>query len=106
MAKLGTKKKPAIFRVQTEKRLEEVGALCEENGWQFVGGLEPDKPEDISDVEYLLNPKSSGGKGHGRMKHPNYATVKNENPSIERNDPCPCGSGLKYKKCCLKKSED
>jgi len=21
----------------------------------------------------------------------------------ERNDPCPCGSGLKYKKCCLKK---
>ncbi len=22
---------------------------------------------------------------------------------IGRNDPCPCGSGLKYKKCCLKK---
>src|SRR5512139_2172207 len=21
----------------------------------------------------------------------------------QRNDPCPCGSGLKYKKCCLKK---
>ena len=21
-----------------------------------------------------------------------------------RNDPCPCGSGLKYKKCCLKKA--
>jgi uncharacterized protein len=21
-------------------------------------------------------------------------------PKIERNDPCPCGSGLKYKKCC------
>lgn len=20
---------------------------------------------------------------------------------INRNDPCPCGSGLKYKKCCL-----
>lgn len=25
---------------------------------------------------------------------------------IGRNDPCPCGSGLKYKKCCLKKQED
>lgn len=23
---------------------------------------------------------------------------------IGRNDPCPCGSGLKYKKCCLNKS--
>ena len=21
-------------------------------------------------------------------------------PKIGRNDPCPCGSGLKYKKCC------
>ena len=26
-----------------------------------------------------------------------------ETPKIGRNDPCPCGSGKKYKKCCLKK---
>lgn len=25
---------------------------------------------------------------------------------IGRNEPCPCGSGLKYKKCCLHKSEE
>ena len=25
---------------------------------------------------------------------------------IGRNDPCPCGSGLKYKKCCLKKDKE
>jgi uncharacterized protein len=25
------------------------------------------------------------------------------NPKIGRNDPCPCGSGCKYKKCCLGK---
>jgi len=24
---------------------------------------------------------------------------------IGRNDPCPCGSGLKYKKCCMKNDE-
>ena len=24
---------------------------------------------------------------------------------IGRNDPCPCGSGKKYKKCCLDKDE-
>ena len=23
-------------------------------------------------------------------------------PKVGRNDPCPCGSGLKYKKCCGK----
>jgi preprotein translocase subunit SecA len=24
---------------------------------------------------------------------------------IGRNDPCPCGSGKKYKQCCMKKQE-
>jgi preprotein translocase subunit SecA len=27
-------------------------------------------------------------------------TVVNEGPKVGRNDPCPCGSGKKYKKCC------
>ena len=27
-------------------------------------------------------------------------TVRNEGPKIGRNDPCPCGSGKKYKNCC------
>ena len=26
-------------------------------------------------------------------------------PKTGRNDPCPCGSGKKYKKCCLNKSQ-
>ncbi len=25
---------------------------------------------------------------------------------VGRNDPCPCGSGKKYKKCCMKKDEE
>ena len=28
---------------------------------------------------------------------------KNSSIKVGRNDPCPCGSGLKYKKCCLGK---
>lgn len=27
-------------------------------------------------------------------------TVRRESPKIGRNDPCPCGSGKKYKHCC------
>ena len=27
--------------------------------------------------------------------------VRRDQPRIGRNDPCPCGSGKKYKKCCL-----
>lgn len=28
-------------------------------------------------------------------------TVRRSGPRVGRNDPCPCGSGRKYKKCCL-----
>ncbi|NOZ62027.1 MAG: hypothetical protein GXO74_10135 [Calditrichaeota bacterium] len=27
-------------------------------------------------------------------------TYHRETPKVGRNDPCPCGSGKKYKKCC------
>ena len=30
-------------------------------------------------------------------------TVRNEGSKVGRNDPCPCGSGKKYKNCCLNK---
>jgi hypothetical protein len=29
------------------------------------------------------------------------ATIRNDASRVGRNDPCPCGSGKKYKKCCL-----
>ena len=29
-------------------------------------------------------------------------TYRREAPKVGRNDPCPCGSGKKYKKCCGK----
>ncbi|MEN6620550.1 MAG: preprotein translocase subunit SecA [Smithella sp.] len=31
---------------------------------------------------------------------PEAQTVKREGKKVGRNDPCPCGSGKKYKKCC------
>lgn len=27
-------------------------------------------------------------------------TVRHDSPKVGRNDPCPCGSGKKFKKCC------
>ena len=30
-------------------------------------------------------------------------TVRRDAPKIGRNDDCPCGSGKKYKNCCMKK---
>lgn len=52
MTKLGTSQKPAVARVQTEKRAGEIMDLCNEHGWQVIVGIEPDKPENISDVQW------------------------------------------------------
>lgn len=85
-AKLGTEKRPAVVHVQTEERSREVAAQFVENGWKYIIGIEPDKPEDISDLEILLS-------------KPETVSVERK---VGRNDPCPCGSGKKYKKCCGK----
>ena len=87
MATLGSKKKPIILRVQNLNRANEVAAICDDHGWIYILGVEPDKSEDISDLERLLNPPKPQVK----------------NFDVGRNDPCHCGSGKKYKKCCLQK---
>ena len=33
---------------------------------------------------------------------PPVETIRSEENAVGRNDPCPCGSGKKYKKCCGK----
>jgi SWIM/SEC-C metal-binding protein len=89
MVKLGSDNKPAVVRVQTQSRAEEVLSICNERGWKVIIGIEPDKPENITDIERLLNPQTP---------------IKSEQ-KIGRNDPCLCGSGKKFKKCCMGKYE-
>jgi preprotein translocase subunit SecA len=36
----------------------------------------------------------------GQLPEEKVHTYKRETPKVGRNDPCPCGSGKKYKKCC------
>ena len=91
MARIGTKKNPAVVRVQTEVRAHEVLAYCTEHGIQALVGLEPDKEEDLSDIASALGAPMPS-KPPAALRAPD---------KVGRNDPCPCGSGLKYKKCCL-----
>jgi SWIM/SEC-C metal-binding protein len=85
-AKLGTEKHPAAVKVQTETRMKEVAATFEEKGWKYTIDLAPEEPEDITDLEILMN----------------WPTPQVAEKKVGRNDPCPCGSGKKYKKCCGK----
>lgn len=84
MPKLGSVGRPAVLRVRSMEKAKEVMALCQERGWKVVVGIEPEEPEDLRDLERLLAP-------------PAPVQAKTQ-PG--RNDPCPCGSGRKFKRCC------
>ena len=86
MTGLGSKKRPAVVNVHSMQEAEEIMKLCNERGWQVIAGMDPCNPRDVSDIERLLNP----------------STVKYTEQKTSRNEPCPCGSGKKYKKCCGK----
>jgi preprotein translocase subunit SecA len=40
-----------------------------------------------------------GGDGQAAGEPEKQKTVRRETPKVGRNEPCPCGSGKKYKKC-------
>jgi SWIM/SEC-C metal-binding protein len=71
--------------VQTEDHAKRVLEFCDDHEIVVIVGVEPDKPEDITDIEKAV-----------AAREPARAVAK-----IGRNDPCPCGSGKKFKKCCV-----
>lgn len=54
MAKVGSDKRPAVVRVRTMPKGEKIVALCEKHHWKVIVGIEPDQPEDLSDIDLLL----------------------------------------------------
>lgn len=77
-------------------------AMYEDSARESVIGDEDDE-DDEDDGDDRLDRKfagildeSGGSTGNAEQRR----VVK-----IGRNDPCPCGSGKKYKQCCLKKSQ-
>ncbi|OAN11561.1 zinc chelation protein SecC [Photobacterium jeanii] len=82
--KLGTEELPLTLSVQSQDREEEIKALVAEHGFFADITINADLAENITELEGLINkPKTTTFE-----KTPN------------RNDPCSCGSGKKFKKCC------
>jgi uncharacterized protein len=52
---------------------------------------------DVVDIHEFFRPFRVAGTTPQAMR---VETVRRDQPKIGRNDPCPCGSGKKYKLCC------
>jgi len=82
--KLGTTGSPLILVVASEERQAEVAALVAANDLIADISIDADSPENTVQLDTLLNKP--------------VTTRFEKTPA--RNDPCSCGSGKKYKKCC------
>ncbi|MCF6194254.1 MAG: SEC-C domain-containing protein [Kangiellaceae bacterium] len=82
--KLGSKKSPAQISVHTAARKTEVEAIISKNKWFASITVDSDLPENVKDLEFLQERQ----------------VVSVSKSTTGRNEPCPCGSGKKFKKCC------
>ncbi|HPW45532.1 MAG TPA: preprotein translocase subunit SecA [bacterium] len=81
-----------LFRVQVTTE-ESVDKAAEQN--RLRRQVHAHRVERSAFDANAAAPDESKG-GFGRVQK----TVKRDFPKVGRNDPCPCGSGKKYKKCC------
>ncbi len=82
--KAGTKEAPITVVVNTDQRKTEIEQQLNEHNIVATILVDDQQPENTSELDVLLN-------------KPHTVTVAK---TPNRNDPCHCGSGQKYKKCC------
>ena len=68
-----------------------------------VIGKGEEKKEDVSDIEREFMTEQMGMSVHAveeyEEEEQKREPIQREHPKVGRNDPCPCGSGKKYKHC-------
>jgi preprotein translocase subunit SecA len=75
--------------------------------WDIVQGVFRMKPDDVT-VSHIHEIESEHARELDSLQMGrdesggDTRTVKRDRPKVGRNDPCPCGSGKKFKKCCGK----
>jgi len=67
------------------------------------------KEEEVKEMKverkqtFILSRGEAAQSAGGETEDGKGVTVRREGKKVGRNDPCPCGSGKKYKRCCLLK---
>jgi preprotein translocase subunit SecA len=85
---IGQQVTAAIFRLEKESQ-DFVGSL-----WQITNTVH----EDASAAASTYVEQQSDQRQPGQTTN-TIEPIRNTEPKVGRNDPCPCGSGKKYKKC-------
>ena len=69
------------------------------NARKREGGL-PNRQESVRITGEGVENSNMSLKGNTPNQEKTHTPIVNTEPKVGRNDPCPCGSGKKYKNCC------
>ena len=75
---------------------EDMTAQIQENTVRYLYNIKISKTPVIRRQDNTANVRTNQDQIEGRTQ----ATVRRSGKKVGRNDPCPCGSGKKYKNCC------
>ena len=92
----GQKDPVVAFREMSYDMFEEMTNSIRDDTVKVVLSVRFRTEEEIK-REQVAKVTSTSGSGDGSEKG---RTVRNDKKKVGVNDPCPCGSGKKYKKCC------
>ena len=96
--RIGMQVTSAIFRLERES------ADFDGSQWQVTSVSHEEFREEPADAP--SDPRQQmGSRDHAGITNTSESAqpvkpIRNFGPQVGRNDPCPCGSGKKYKKCC------
>jgi SWIM/SEC-C metal-binding protein len=82
--KLGSENSPLTLVVNSALRKNEIEQILLENSLAANIEIKENEQENINELEAILN----------------KPTTQTTTRTLNRNDPCNCGSGKKFKKCC------
>lgn len=107
---------PSIRKIEEEEDQEKYREAKDSISWEGMEVIGTSEKGDICEVDFVAHYSVQDQPQHHREKAKfvkeddewfyidgdveGHVTYRRENPKVGRNDPCPCGSGKKHKKCC------
>ena len=93
----GQKDPVVAFRQMSYDMFDEMTSAIREDTVKIILSAHFRTEEEIKREQVAKVTSATAGGGDGSEKG---RTVRNDKKKVGVNDPCPCGSGKKYKKCC------
>ena len=99
----GQKDPVVAFRQMSYDMFDEMTSAIREDTVKIILSAHFKSEEEIKREQVAKVTSATAGGGDGSEKG---RTVRNDKKKVGVNDPCPCGSGKKYKKCCGRPGAD